>query len=393
MNIKVIKSEAEYSEAMAAIEHLMSLDLAPNSKEFSELEVLSVLIEKYESGHVDLGPVDPIEAIKFRMDQQGLKNRDLIPYIGSIGKVSEVLNRKRPLSLNMIRALHKGLGIPYSSLMEDTQDAEEELNIDWLQFPLKEMVTRNLFDCESLSEIKNYTEENIRNFFGPRFNSLSPALLRTTMRSGRQMNKYALFVWHVLSLKKAEEKKNKVKFEIELLDDSFFENLLGLSFLDEGPLLAVEYLEKFGIRLVFNDHFSKTYLDGAALLLEDKSPVISMTLRHDRLDNFWFVLMHELAHIKLHLYNTDSEAIYDDLDSSAVDEMEQEADEYAMNWLVPEGAKCEIMLFTSAPEIKQAAKKYNRSPAIFAGALRKARNNYRIFNQLIGRGAVREMLA
>ncbi|WP_159931149.1 ImmA/IrrE family metallo-endopeptidase [Oceanicoccus sp. KOV_DT_Chl] len=392
MNIKVIKSETDYKEALNALEQLMSNELSEGTKEFEDLEVLSVLIEKYESENVDLGPVDPIEAIKFRMEQGNLKNRDLAPYIGSVGKVSEVLNRKRPLSLNMIRGLHKGLGVPYTSLMEEPQKAEEDLGINWLEFPLKEMFSRKLFTKPSLLEVKNYAEEEVIRFFGPHFKTMKPAFLRATVRSGRQMNGYALSVWHVLSLKKAEEKPNKVIFDPEFLDDGFFESLLGLSFLNEGPSLAVEYLEKFGISLVFNEHFSKTYLDGAALLLDDGSPVISMTLRHNRLDNFWFVLMHELAHIKLHLFDSETRAIYDDLDSSAVNKIEEEADEFAMKWLLPAEEKEEILSYTTAAELKRAAKKFNKGVAILAGALRKERNNYRIFNQLIGSGTVREML-
>ena len=122
LSLKVIKSEQEYEIALAQIERLMTLDPMPNTSDADLLEVLSVLIAKYEDEIVELEPPSPIEAIKFRMDQQDLKNKDLIPYIGSGGKVSEILNGKRTLSLEMIRALHRDLGIPYSSLMEDTQD-------------------------------------------------------------------------------------------------------------------------------------------------------------------------------------------------------------------------------------------------------------------------------
>ena len=114
MNLKIIKSDNEYEGALAELTKLMALELAPDCEQFRTLEVLSVLLEKYESEIVDLPAVDPIEAIKFRMDQSEMVNKDLKPYLGSMGKVSEVMNRKRPLSLSMIRNLHKGLGIPYS---------------------------------------------------------------------------------------------------------------------------------------------------------------------------------------------------------------------------------------------------------------------------------------
>jgi HTH-type transcriptional regulator / antitoxin HigA len=78
---------------------------------------LSLWWKAYENRHYPIGPADPVEAIKFRMEQQGLAAKDLEPYLGSSGRVSEVLNRKRPLSLRMIRRLHDGLKIPYESLL------------------------------------------------------------------------------------------------------------------------------------------------------------------------------------------------------------------------------------------------------------------------------------
>jgi len=118
-HIKLIKSEQEHGQALARLMHLMDVDPEPGSAEADELDVLAVLIERYEEAQFPMDPPDPIEAIKFRMDQQGLKNKDLIPYIGSAPKVSEVLNGKRQLSLNMIRRLSDGLGIPAEVLIRE----------------------------------------------------------------------------------------------------------------------------------------------------------------------------------------------------------------------------------------------------------------------------------
>ena len=85
-----------------------------------QCSVLATLVEAYENKHCDFGPADPVEAIKFRMEQQGLTARDLEPFIGTSGRVSEVLNRKRRLSLRMVKNLHDGLRIPSESLLEDT---------------------------------------------------------------------------------------------------------------------------------------------------------------------------------------------------------------------------------------------------------------------------------
>lgn len=115
MKIKPIRSQTDLTAAFARIEQLWGA--AIGSPEGDELEILALLIEKYEDEHFPMPSSDPIEAIKFRMEQQGLTPRDLEPFIGTSGRVSEVLNRKRKLSLAMIKRLHDGLHIPYESLL------------------------------------------------------------------------------------------------------------------------------------------------------------------------------------------------------------------------------------------------------------------------------------
>ncbi|MGJ7459497.1 helix-turn-helix domain-containing protein [Halomonas sp. MA07-2] len=115
MNIQPIHNDADLDRAFSRIEELWTVE--DGTQQADELEVLSILVEKYEDEHYPVGPSDPVEAIKFRMEQQGLTQRDLEPFIGSSGRVSEVLNRKRKLSLRMIKRLHDGLKIPYESLL------------------------------------------------------------------------------------------------------------------------------------------------------------------------------------------------------------------------------------------------------------------------------------
>jgi HTH-type transcriptional regulator/antitoxin HigA len=122
MNIRVIKSEDDYTAAMARLSALMSLDPQSGTNEENELELLALVIEAYERQMVPSPSPDPVEAILFRMDQMQLSAKDLVPYIGSISKVSEVLSHKRRLSLPMIRRLHKGLGIPAEVLIADIGD-------------------------------------------------------------------------------------------------------------------------------------------------------------------------------------------------------------------------------------------------------------------------------
>lgn len=115
MHIKPIHTDEDLRQAFLRLEEIFQA--APNTPEFDELEILTTLIEVYENKHYPIGPASPIEAIKFRMEQQGLSPRDLEPYIGTSGRVSEVLNGKRSLSLRMIKNLHDGLRIPYESLL------------------------------------------------------------------------------------------------------------------------------------------------------------------------------------------------------------------------------------------------------------------------------------
>jgi HTH-type transcriptional regulator / antitoxin HigA len=109
MRIRPIKTEADYREAMAEIEHLM--DAAPGTPAGDRLEVLTTLVEHYESLREPIEAPDPIEALIYYMESRGLERRDLEPYLGSRARVAEVLNRRRALSIEMIRKLHAGLGI------------------------------------------------------------------------------------------------------------------------------------------------------------------------------------------------------------------------------------------------------------------------------------------
>lgn len=115
MNIKPIRNDEDLILAFQRLETIFQAD--EGTEEADEMEVLVALVEAYENKHYPINAPDPIDAIKFRMEQQGLTPRDLEAYIGSSGRVSEVLNRKRSLSLRMIKRLHDGLRIPYDSLM------------------------------------------------------------------------------------------------------------------------------------------------------------------------------------------------------------------------------------------------------------------------------------
>lgn len=117
MNIKVIKTEEDYNQSLKRLEDIF--DAPIDSPEGDEADILTILIEKYEDEHYPIEPPDPIEAIKFRMEQMGMNKSDLAEIIGYKSRVSEILGKKRKLTLQMIRNLHEKLKIPYDSLISD----------------------------------------------------------------------------------------------------------------------------------------------------------------------------------------------------------------------------------------------------------------------------------
>ena len=117
MTIKPIHTEADYQHAMAQIE--ASWDAVDGSDEAEQLEVLSMLVEAYEKQHYPIEAPDPIEFLNYIMETRGLSRKDMEPYIGPRGRVSDILNRVRPLSLDMIRRLSSGLGLPATVLIQD----------------------------------------------------------------------------------------------------------------------------------------------------------------------------------------------------------------------------------------------------------------------------------
>lgn len=118
-DIKPIRTKKDYEEALAEVERLWGAKMGTSDGD--RLDVLATLIDAYENAHYPMDPPDPVEAIKFRMEQQGLTRKDLEPLIGSRTRVAEILNRKRNLSIGMIRRLHDGLGIPAEVLIQPSR--------------------------------------------------------------------------------------------------------------------------------------------------------------------------------------------------------------------------------------------------------------------------------
>jgi HTH-type transcriptional regulator/antitoxin HigA len=394
--IKVIKSEAEYHDALGRIEKLMNGDPDEGTPEANELEVLTLLVADYESKRFPASLPDPIEAIKFRIEQQNLTQRDMIPFIGSRSKVSEVLSGKRTLTLSMMRALHTNLGIPAKVLLQERDSSLlEESEIDWNCFPVQEIVSRGWVENRSRN-VREQAEEIMRDFFSQLGKvKAAVAMFRKSdhVRSARSMDEYALRSWSARVVIKARQTPLKTGFITGTVDLDFMREVARLSWSENGPVLAREYLANHGIPLIVEPHLPRTYLDGAAILVDSNSPIIGLSLRHDRIDNFWFCLMHELAHIAHHL-GGDVSSFFDDLDvENQGDQREKEADELAGEALIPRDLweNSPAKNYRSPEAAEHLAKKAHIHPAIVAGRMRHHFHNYRILNQLVGHGLVRRL--
>jgi HTH-type transcriptional regulator/antitoxin HigA len=395
---RLIKTEKDYKIALSRIEGLM--DAEPGTAEMDELELLTALVEMYEDQHYPISPPDPIEAIKFRMDQLGLPQKDMVPYIGSKSKVSEVLNGKRALTLAMMRSLNRNLGISAEVLLKEPGASfpDEMKDLEWNKFPLVEMAKRCWIP--KMNDIKENAEELIRGFITQAggLETVSAALFRQGKGSRYiiKMDPYALTAWCIRVLTLAQENPLKGRYVKGSIKKSTLQEIARLSYFENGPLLAKEYLEKQGIHLIVVPHLPKTYLDGAAMLMPDGTPVIGLTLRYDRIDNFWFCLLHELSHVAKHL-SASEPIIIDDLDyrrhdAAPEDKIEKEADEMTRDGLIPKKVwdSKPIKSKATTKKVYALAEKLKIHPAIIAGRVRFERNNYKLLSRHVGSKQVRK---
>lgn len=398
---RLIKNEKDYDTALSRIDQLM--DAKSGTAEMDELELLTALVEMYEERHFPISPPDPIDAIKFRMEQIGLVQKDMVPYIGTKSKVSEVLNGKRPLTLSMMRSLNKNLGISAEVLLKEPgADFPNQIQeMEWSRFPLLDMAKRNWIPM--VDDIKEKAEELIRDFIEQAggLDTVPKPCFRQG-KNGRynpKMDLFSLTAWCIRVQSVARKNPLKTKYVKNSIKLGTMQEVARLSYFDNGPLLAKEYLEKHGVHLIVVPHLPKTYLDGAAILLPDGTPVIGLTLRYDRIDYFWFCLLHELAHVSKHL-STSDRLIIDDLDLRGKkvekeDIIEKEADEMTRNGLIPKRIwdRNPISGKASTAEIYALAEKLKIHPAIIAGRIRFEQNNYRLLSRHVGNKQIRKHFA
>lgn len=396
MELKVIRTEERYRAYLEQLQELLRNSASLTEVETERLELLSVIVEAHEREKYPIETPDPIDAIMFRMEEKGMRQADLVPYLGTKSRVSEILNRKRPLTVPMIRSLSVGLGISAETLVGaagERENTDSNDTIDWSKFPTKEMISRGWIEVAKNGGTRS-VERAVKDFF----EDIGWRFAEVAFRKGiggaaySPTTKHALFAWLTRIANRANREAARIgKFERSELGMDFLRSLAQLSWFEDGPLLAIEFLQKAGIHVIIEPALKGTMLDGAALEGPSGSPIIGLTLRHDRLDNFWFTLLHEVVHVWKHIGK--DIAFMDDLDIRSEDKREAEANRYARDAFIPRVAwkRSDVWSDPSKAKIERMAKELKIHPAIIAGRVRKENGNYNTLSDLVGYGEVRRL--
>ena len=393
--IQPVTNPEQHAAALSRIELLAAKADASNPAEKNELEVLIALVRLYEQERYKVALPTPVEAIRFRMDQMRYKQKDLAKLVGGASRASEIMTGKRGLTPEMMRRLRDEWGIPADSLLggspAPTTPAPDQGPARVIDAETtKQMVRRGYFpEIREWKQAGKDLAARVQQYFDEHAGLLPvPARLRQGRGSKAKINPDAVEAWQIQVARRAmTEKAALPTWDKQAVEDAnFLRWLAGLSAIrGNGPRLACEALEEKGIAVILEPRLNHTHLDGAALLTPDGRPVIGLTLRHDRLDNFWFTLFHELGHVLRHL-SADNPAMVDcDIDERKTVEVERDADQFALDRLIPPAAwEHQVRHLHYAEDIRAVARQLCITPAIIAGRLRREANDYRKHRTLIG---------
>ncbi|CDX27997.1 Helix-turn-helix domain protein [Mesorhizobium sp. ORS 3359] len=218
----------------------------------------------------------------------------------------------------------------------------------------------------------------------------TPSLLRTGLNVTDHTGDWLLLAWKAQVTRAALSILQRNRARFRPLNVSWLRDLVRLSSLEDGPIRARMLLIQHGIVLVTEPQIPGMKVDGAAFLV-DENPVIGMTLRLDSLDNFWFTLLHEVAHVILHYRTGLASGFFDDVDNPEIDELESEANSFAGSMLIPEEIwkRSPARIAKTVEPVERLAKQLSIAPAIVFGRIRMERQDYKLFSDRIGRGQVR----
>lgn len=386
MTIRPIRNKEDLRLSKTRLALLLSKP-ATSRQEDDEMEVLATLVQHFEEQNTPVPSPDSIAAIRFRMDERGMNPRQLEPFVGSRARVSEVLSGKRQLSIDMIRSLHEGLGIPYESLISNRQNNEE------LHHVSDTAVERlNTFGF-------NLRPNDVSNFIASSLGQgASLALLRKTrtQRAASKTDQGSLLLWQAAILKRCEAAPPSTIFNAANFTPNDLRQIARMSSREDGPCRAIRELTSRGICVASIPSLPGTFLDGAAMVTSSGVPVVALTLRYDRVDNFWFTLLHELSHICLHfavLLETRT-AFVDDMEIQSEDIYEQEADALARDSLIPSEILTQVVWndTSSQDNLVTVATRARVNISVVAGRWQREHQNYKKFSRLIDRNSIRSLL-
>ncbi|MBL7733677.1 MAG: ImmA/IrrE family metallo-endopeptidase [Chitinophagaceae bacterium] len=408
---KIIKSQIDnFQQSLAELEFSAKTvkDIHPKLFEIqkaaieSQLDDLIKEVHEYEDlkeGRIAIAEVNslsalPLALIKARI-ANGFTQAELAERVGV--KMQQIQRYESELydtaSVKTLMKIADRLSIKINADVQ-IKPIEAPENLDINNYPFKQMYQRNWFGnfSGSYNDAVVDSKNLLQRFFEiAGVGNFQYSFTRKSIRSGSTLNTFALNAWYARVLEKAKYQEVGSIYTRGAITTSWLRYLAELSSEPNGPAQAAKYLRANGIRFVLEPHLEGTFLDGAALLWENSQPIVAMTLRHDRMDNFWFVLFHELAHIHLHL-SEDLTVIFDDLDVK-IDGIEQEADAFALNALIPDEVwrKSLVRFNPSEEAIINQAKAMKIHPALIAGRIRRETGKYYQFTTLVAK-SVRESL-
>lgn len=392
MQPKIIKTDADHKAFLAEVERLATEDPLPGTLQGDRLELLAKLVEDYEKERHPFDPPDPISAIRVRMEEKGLRQKDIAPLLGGKNRASEVLSGKRPLTIQMIRALSQSLSIPLNLLIRQPEVAHVVLdNLVAEDVPVPYLIKSGWLP----HDVSTSPAAVVRRYLAP---ASGPLYLRRTITYGtnHETNKTNLKLWVSRVRELAyQSRKDRGPWRPETFDQAFLQYVAKLSWADDGPRLAQRFLAEKGVALILWPALPKTRLDGAAMRDPDGAPIIGLTARFDRLDSFWFTLMHELVHAWKHLPQTDIAITDEGLETDRDDDdaKEAEANGYARDIFIPRTIwkRSEAYLYPSVANIQALADKLHISPAIVAGRLRREKTGFAVLGKLVGNKRLRKL--
>lgn len=331
---------------------------------------------------------------------RGLTQRELANLAGLQEQQIQKYEKEQYGSASLSRIAHVAstIGLSFEARMTLTGDepSTDDMpgGLSLADFPFAEMNSRGWFGQAVDRRAPSGDRARVlRDFFAQAPREIAPALHRKTAGSVSTPRRAALLAWQARVLVKARQRIGLAR-RFTTPPAEVVSRIAKLSSDPLGIRKAVELLLEYGIIVVFERHLPKTKLDGAAMSLDDTYAVIAITARHDRIDNFWFVLLHELGHIIRHWPRVLGEGIVDEDAGADSDELiEKEADEFAENAILPRTTwQGSTVRFAKLPEvIAKFAARHELHPALIAGRIRRERD-YTEFHDMLGSGEVREAL-